>query len=108
MAGHPHNFDRSTKQTIRNIAAMVRGEIKDMQASVQQAPGKACMHALNNAFALLELHKLRPTKRSDKQSKAVALGTMDMLATFLKLGGRISFTDPPENKDGAAGTKQAG
>lgn len=103
-----HQFDRTRKQTIRNIAAVVRGEIKDMQASVQKAPGKACMHALNTVFALVELHKKRPTKQSEKQSKSVALETMYMMLTFMKLGGRISFTDPPENKDGAAGTKQAG
>lgn len=96
----------SRKQTLRNIATVVRGEIADMKESVHKTPGKACMHALNSAFALIELHKRRPTKHSEKQSKAVARDTIQMMVTFMKMGGRISFTDPPENKDDAAGSKQ--
>lgn len=86
----------SRKQTLRNIATVVRGEIEDMKESVHKTPGKACMHALNSAFALIELHKKRPTKQSEKQSKTVALGLVNMMTTFMKLGGRISFTDPEE------------
>ena len=110
MVMKPRPFDRTKNQTLRNIATVVRGEIADMKASVHKTPGKACMHALNSAFALIELHKRRPTKKSEKQSKAVAQDTIQMMITFMKLGGRISFTDPEkpgETTDGAAGSKQA-
>lgn len=103
----PQPFDRSPEQNLRNIAAAVRGEIEDMKASVQKTPGKACMHAMNTAFALIELHKQRPNKKSARQMRKVALELAIMMTTFMKIGGRISFTDPPENKDGAAGAKQA-
>ncbi len=105
MAGHPQPFDRTKNQTLSNIATVVRGEIADMQASVHKMPGKACMHALNSALALIELHKRKPTKRSAKQASAVARDTLQMMITFVKMGGRISFTDPEEkraNDDGRA------
>lgn len=36
----------------------------------------------------------------------VSLGLASILAHFERLGGRISFTDPPESTDDAAGSKQ--